>query len=150
MSYLQRKPRGLSLSCSGLLTSSKDNLSVTFLKIVYSIRHIKLCSGNSRIYSTTIQDGFLCLLTISGSTLDTLSTRPFSCVLKEETSESSLVSLGLSPDKRVVFAVDRGLQKVLRMKLATGNCRSFGEAFTCKFILINGLVTSIDYFQLKL
>ena len=98
-------------------------------------RHIKLCSGDDKLYSVARQDGFLCLLTLSGGDLGTLSTRPFSSVLKEETNESSIISLGLSPDSSVVFAVDQGLQKVLRMELASGNCRSFGEAFACKYII---------------
>ena len=98
-------------------------------------RHIKLCSGDNKLYSITRQDGFLCLLTLSCGDLGTLSTRPFSSVLKEETNESSIISLGLSPDRRVVFAVDQGLQKVLRMELGTGNCRSFGETFACKYII---------------
>ena len=97
-------------------------------------RHIKLCSGDNQLFSLTNQGGFLCLLTLSGSDLGTLSTRPFSSVLKEEVDESSIISLGLSPDKRVVFAVDQGLQKILRMELVTGNCRSFGEAFACKYM----------------
>ena len=98
-----------------------------------SFRHINICSnGSDELYSVALKSGFICLLTLSGASLDITSTRPFSCVLLEEATRSSITSLGISPDKSVVFAVDQGLKKILRMELVTGNCRSF-EGFYCNY-----------------
>ena len=87
---------------------------------------------SEELFSVAIRSGFLCLLTLSGASLDITSTRPFSCVLLEEATRSSITSLGISPDKSVVFAVDQGLKKILRMELVTGNCRSL-EGFYCNY-----------------
>ena len=96
-------------------------------------RHINMCSnGSDELYTVALKRGFICLLTLSGASLDILSTRPFSCVLLEEATRSSITSLGISPDKSVVFAVDQGLKKILRMELVTGNCRSL-EVFNCNY-----------------
>ena len=77
-------------------------------------------------------DGFLCLIVIDGDSLETISTRPFSVVTKEECQRSSISTMGLSPDSSVVFLVDRGLSSIIRMEVDSGNCRSFGHDFSCK------------------
>lgn len=85
------------------------------------------------LYSVTNVDGFICLLSITTDSLDILSTHPFSCITREVAESSSISSIGLSPDRSVVFAVDNGLQCILRIELKTGNCRSFGNELACKY-----------------
>ena len=69
------------------------------------------------MFGVSLVDGFLCLLAIDGDSLDTISTRPFSVVTKEECQRSSISSVGLSPDSAVVFLVDQGLSSIIRWRL---------------------------------
>ena len=105
--------------------------------IITFCRLTRLVSGGfhgDKLFTVVTVDGFLCLLTISSDSLDTESCRPFSCVTREECDKSSVVAIGISPDLQVVYVADAGLQCVLRMELVTGNCRSFGQDRSCKYL----------------
>ena len=78
-------------------------------------------------------DGFLCLVTFDGDSLETVSTRPFSVVTKEDCHRSVVSSIGISPDSAVVFFLDSGLSSIVRMEIDSDHCRSFGHELCCKY-----------------
>ena len=89
--------------------------------------------SSNKIFSVALVEGFLCLLVLDGESLEVLSTRPFSCVTKEEGQMSSVAIVGLSPDSGVVFLMDKGLGSIMRMEVASGNCRCFLQELSCKY-----------------
>ena len=71
---------------------------------------------------------------MDGESLETISTRPFSVVTKEDCRRSAISSLGISPDAAVVFFLDKGLSSIVRMEIDSGHCRSLGHEISCKYI----------------
>jgi len=101
----------------------------TFKSFEPKILNLLSRSNRNQLFGVSLVDGFLCLLVIDGDSLDTISTRPFSAVTREESPRSSISAVGLSPDSAVVFLVDQGLSSIIRMEVDSGNCRSFGHDF---------------------
>lgn len=91
-------------------------------------------TNRNQLFTITVVGGFLCLVSIDGNTLETVSTRPFSVVTKDDCHRSVISSIGLSPDSAVVFFLDKGLSSLIRMEIDSGHCRSFGYERCCKYI----------------
>lgn len=96
-----------------------------------------MCSSpdSNKLYMVTMLHGLPCLLTILAemASLDIICTRPISTITMEEAMMSKITTMALSLDGLVVFLLDQGLGKITRMKLPTGNCRSFGRDLSCKY-----------------
>ena len=81
-------------------------------------------------------DGFLCLVTFDGDSLETVSTRPFSVVTKEDCQRSVVSSIGISPDSAVVFFLDKGLSSIVRMATADPLATSYAVSTYIRLIFI--------------
>ena len=114
------------------------NLSRATL-LLYNLRFVNLLSrsNRNRLFSVAVVNSFLCLLVIDGDSLETISTRPLSCVAREDLPSSNITTIGLSPDSNVIFLVDEGLSCIIRMEVDSGHCRSFGHDFCCKYLKVN-------------
>ena len=135
---LKHLGRDFNPNCSLLLNRSKYRIATIVLDSSFNFRLTKLCSSENELFTVAKVHEFICLLTVSGDTLEIIATRPFSCVTKELASLSHISLLAISPDGAVVFAVDQGQSLLFRMEVVSGNCKSFSlsKGFSCRYTVI--------------
>ena len=105
-----------------------------FTLTVPRLLHLVSRCNRNQLFTVTMVDGFLYLITFDGDSFETVSTRPFSVVTKKDCQRSVISSIGISPDSAVVFFLDKALSSIVRMEIDSCHCRSFGHELCCKYI----------------
>ena len=92
-----------------------------------------MCSSGNTLYSAALVSGFLCLVGIDVRSMSIVSTRPLSTISLEEILTVKIGAGRAAPDGQVLFVLDQGLGRLMRVESGTGNCSRF-DLDTCKFV----------------